>query len=64
MKRLLLVFIIMATWIVVGCETVRQASCYGHWVTGPGPQRGTRALIKMLKYHITNVLMRITKVVI
>ena len=49
MKRLLLVFIIMATWIVVGCETVRQASCYGHWVTGPGPQRGTRALNKDAK---------------
>ena len=39
----------MATWMVVGCETVRQAGCYGHWVTGPGPQRGTRALNKDAK---------------
>ena len=25
MKKLLLIFIMMATWMVVGCETVRQA---------------------------------------
>ena len=43
MKRLLLVFIMMATWMVVGCETSTRG-CYGHWVKGPGPQRGTREL--------------------
>ncbi len=35
MKKLLLSFIIMATWMVVGCETVRQvkARLLGvHWV--------------------------------
>jgi len=31
-NRLLLVFIIMATWMVVGCESVKQAGCFGHWV--------------------------------
>jgi hypothetical protein len=44
MKRLLLGFIIMATWMVVGCETVIQTEgCFGHWVKG-GHQRGTREL--------------------
>ena len=42
MKKLLLIF--LATWIV-GCET-SIVGCFGHWVTGPGPQRGTRALNK------------------
>ena len=34
MKKLLLIFIMMATWMVVGCETVRQvkAGCFGYWV--------------------------------
>ena len=48
MKRLLLVFIMMATWMVVGCETVRQvkAGCFGHWVeftdgSRSGHKRGT-----------------------
>ena len=31
-KMLLLIFVMMATWTVVGCETIRQAGCYGHWV--------------------------------
>ena len=44
-KRLLLVFIIMATWIVVGCGT-STGGCFGHWVKGPGHHRGTRALLK------------------
>ena len=26
----------MATSMVVGCEAVRQAGCYGYWVKGPG----------------------------
>ena len=43
MKKLLLIFIMMATWMVVGCETSTRG-CYGHWVKGPGPQRGTREL--------------------
>ena len=50
MKKLsLLVFIMMATWMVVGCETVRQikAGCWGHWVEATdgarsGHKRGTR----------------------
>ena len=48
MKKLLLIFIMMATWIVVGCETVRQvkAGCFGHWVQATdgarsGHKRGT-----------------------
>ena len=44
MKKLLLVFIMMATWIV-GCGT-STIGCYGHWVKGPGHHRGTRALLK------------------
>ena len=31
--------------MVVGCGT-STGSCFGHWVKGPGPQRGTRALNK------------------
>ena len=49
MKMLLLIFIMMATWMVVGCETVRQvkAGCWGHWVKSTdgsrsGHKRGTR----------------------
>ena len=48
MKKLLLIFIMMATWMVVGCETVRQvkAGCWGHWVKSndgarSGHKRGT-----------------------
>ena len=48
MKKLLLIIIIMATWTVVGCETVRQvkAGCFGHWVghtdgSRSGPKKGT-----------------------
>ena len=48
MKKLLLVFVMMATWIVVGCGT-STIGCYGHWVKGPGPQRGTRDLNKNAK---------------
>ena len=47
MKRLLFIFIMIATWMVVGCETIRQAGCYGHWVKSndgarSGHKRGTR----------------------
>jgi hypothetical protein len=46
MKKLLLIFIIMATWMVVGCESVKQAGCFGHWVehtdgSRSGHKRGT-----------------------
>jgi len=47
MKKLLLVFVMMATWMV-GCET-SMMGCYGHWVKGPGHHRGTRALLKDAK---------------
>ena len=42
MTKLLLLFVMMATWMVVGCSTT---GCFGNWVKGP-PQRGTRALLK------------------
>ena len=46
MKKLLLLFVMIATWMV-GCETIRgKIECYGHWVKGPGHHRGTRALLK------------------
>jgi hypothetical protein len=46
MKKLLLVFIMMATWmVIISCETI-TGGCYGHWVKGPGHHRGTRALLK------------------
>ena len=48
-KKLLLIFIMMATWTVVGCESVKQAGCFGHWVKGPGHHRGTRTLLKDAK---------------
>ncbi|RZD41572.1 MAG: hypothetical protein CXT73_04735 [Methanobacteriota archaeon] len=41
MSKLLLIFVMITTWIVVGCSTI---GCFGHWVKGPGPQRGTREL--------------------
>ena len=44
-KRLLLVFIIIATSMVVGRGTSTKG-CFGHWVTGPGHHRGTRTLLK------------------
>ena len=42
---LLLIFIIMATWMVVGCETTSQGKgCYGFWeYNRMGLQRGTIA---------------------
>ena len=47
MKKLLLGFVMMATWMV-GCET-SMMGWYGHWVKGPGHHRGTRALLKDAK---------------
>ena len=45
MNRLLLIFIIIATWMVVGCGT-SKIGCCGDWVKGPGHNRGTRSLLK------------------
>ena len=43
MKKLLLIFIMASTWVIVGCEAVRQAGCYGYWVeSNDGHKRGTR----------------------
>ena len=47
-NRLLLVFIIMAPWMVVSCGTSTKG-CFGHWVKGPGHHRVTRALLKDAK---------------
>ena len=47
MKKLLLIFVMMATGIVAGCTPRLDSNgCYGHWVKGPGHHRGTRALLK------------------
>ena len=43
MQRLLLIFIMMATWMVVGCTTT-QKGCYGFWEYNRwGMKRGTIA---------------------
>ena len=62
-NKLLLVFIIMATWIVVGCGT-STGGCFGHWVKGPGHHRGTRALLKDAHLPYYQCVMRTTKEVI
>ena len=43
MQRLLLIFIMMATWMVVSCGTTgtQVNGCYGYWVKWNGLQRGT-----------------------
>ena len=44
MKKLLLIFIMMATWIVVSCTTTSQNGngCYGFWEHNRwGMKRGT-----------------------
>ena len=48
MKKLLLIFVMMATWIVVSCTTtqVNGSGCWGHWVKATdgarsGHKRGT-----------------------
>ena len=38
-KRLSIVFIMMATWMVVGCSSI-TGGCYGFWVED-GLKRGT-----------------------
>ena len=43
-KKLLLSFIMMATWMVVSCTTTSQEGCYGFWeYNRMGLQRGTIA---------------------
>ena len=43
-KKLLLSFIIMATWMVVSCTTTSQEGCYGYWEDNRwGLKRGTIA---------------------
>ena len=43
-KKLLLIFIMMATWMVVSCTTTSQDGCYGFWeYNRMGLQRGTIA---------------------
>jgi len=54
MKKLLLIFIMMATWIVVGCGT-STGGCYGHWVKGPDIIEGLELFLKMPIYLIINV---------
>ena len=42
MQKLLLIFIMMATWIVVSCATTSQEGCYGFWQDNQwGLKRGT-----------------------
>ena len=42
MKKLLLIFVMIATWIVVSCATptIGNGGCWGFWSKG-GPKRGT-----------------------
>ena len=41
-KKLLLIFIMMATWMVVSCTTTSQDGCYGFWEHNRwGMKRGT-----------------------
>ncbi len=39
MHKLLLIFIMMATWMVTGCSSI-TGGCFGHWVDD-GLKRGT-----------------------
>ena len=41
MKKLLLLFVMMATWMVVGCGTI-TIGCDGIWMESDGHMRGTR----------------------
>jgi len=43
-KKLLLIFVMMATWMVVSCTTTSQEGCYGYWEDNRwGLKRGTIA---------------------
>ena len=41
-RKLLLIFVMMAIWIVAGCTTTQGngTNCWGYWMSG-GPKRGT-----------------------
>ena len=44
MKKLLLIFVMMATWMFTGCTTTTQEGCYGFWESNYwGLKRGTIA---------------------
>ena len=60
MNKLLLLFVMMATWMVVGCGTSIR-SCYGHWVKGPGHHRGTRPLLKDAHLHYSQCVVENNK---
>ena len=50
MKKLLLIFVMMATWIVVSCASTTQingSGCWGFW-NDNGPKRGT---LEKNKFH-------------
>ena len=51
MKKLLLIFVMMATWIVVSCATptIGNGGCWGFWMSG-GPKRGTLEKNKFNKH--------------
>ena len=44
MHKAVLIFVMMMTWMFVGCETVRQVKegCFGYWMGTEGYKRGTR----------------------
>jgi len=57
-KKLLLIFVMMATWIVVSCTTTTgNGGCFGFWKSN-GPKRGTLEKNKFNKHHTDNVWMR------
>ena len=51
MKKLLLIFVMMATWIVVSCTapTIGNGGCFGFW-NDNGPKRGTLEKNKFNKH--------------
>ena len=53
MKKLLLIFIMMATWIVASCATTttRNEGCWGFW-NDNGPKRGTLEKNKFNKHPV------------
>jgi len=50
-KKLLLIFVMMAIWIVAGCTTTQGygSGCWGFWMDG-GPKRGTLEKNKFNKH--------------
>ena len=49
MKKLLLIFVMMATWMVVSCTTtqINRSGCWGFW-NDNGPKRGP---LEKNKFH-------------